>query len=303
LHPLTGLGLIKEEGGRWFFDQDGDGWVEAVTEFYEWYLAAEAKDPEARWRFAPPEEAAAGLYAFAEFFGMGGLSRAVWVKGQVAGPVSIGLNLLDQEGKPSYYDRRLREMVNKCLAQGISWQVEFLGRLGRRVVIFVDDPGVGAWGTSTYVGLDRRSIIEDLRELVAQVKQSGGMAGAHSCAGVDWSVFLAAGFEILSFDAYGYFKSLLPYVRELKEFLSEGGVLAWGIVPTSAAAAEESPSSLARLWWEEVEELVRRGLAREALLRQSMITPSCGAGILDPKLARRVYELTSATAEEIISRL
>lgn len=296
---LTELGLLVEGRRSWGFAKDAPYWVEGLTRFYDIYLAAAAGEERARQRFAPSRQAAAGLYAFLEAFAAGRFAEAVWVKGQIAGPLSVGLNLFDQDGRPAYYHPQLRELVVKCLAQGAAWQAQVLAQCGLPVVLFVDDPAVGAWGTSTHVGLDREAIIADLAEVVAAIKKVGAIPGAHSCAGVDWSILLAAGFEVLSFDAYGYFSSLLPYARELKEFLTKGGILAWGIVPTSAAAWEQTPASLASLWQEEVEELSRKELPEDTVRRQSWLTPSCGTGVLEPELARRIYELAAATASAL----
>ena len=294
---LTELGLVVERKRSWVFAEGEAGWVEGMTEFYDIYLAAAAGQEKARQRFAPAPQAAAGLYAFLEAFASGRFANAGIVKGQIAGPLSVGLNLFAPDGRPAYYHPQLRELIVKCLAQGAAWQAQFLARCGRPVVIFVDDPAVGAWGTSAHVGLDRAAIIADLGEMVTAIKEAGAVPGAHSCAGVDWSILLAAGFEVLSFDAYGYFTSVLPYARELKEFLARGGILAWGIAPTSAAAWEETPASLAALWQQEAAELARREIPAETLRRQSWLTPSCGTGVLEPELARRVYELAAATAE------
>ncbi|MBC7346531.1 MAG: hypothetical protein H5U00_03620 [Clostridia bacterium] len=301
LTPLVQDGILREAQGKWFFAQEAASWVEDLTAFFSLYLAAAEGEEEARRRFAPIPEAASGLYAFLDALRLGRFPRARWVKGQIAGPLSVGLNLFDPEGRPAYYEPQLRELLVKCLVQAAVWQVEALSEAGLPVVVFVDDPVVGAWGTSTYIGLEREAIIADLKEMAQAIKQAGGVAGAHACAAVDWSLLLAAGFEILSFDAYAYFPSLLPYARELKEFLDRGGLLAWGLVPTSPAAWEETPVMLAHRWQAALEELAGRGLPPGLVRARSFLTPSCGTGVLEPDLARHIYALTAATAAELLA--
>ncbi|MGB9885530.1 MAG: hypothetical protein ACPLPT_00460 [Moorellales bacterium] len=297
---LVELGLLLEGGKGWYFPLDSLSWVEGLTTFYELYLAAEAGQEEARERFAPSEEAAVGFYAFLAALGAGGFPRAEWVKGQIAGPVSVGLNLFDPEGRPAYYHPQLRDLLVKSLAQGASWQARKLAReCGRPVAIFVDDPAVGSWGTSLYVGLEREMIVSDLAHIAAAVREAGALAGVHCCAGVDWSIPLAAGFDLLSFDAYGYFEQLLPYASELAGFLNRGGILAWGLAPTSPQAWSETPESLRRRWQRQVRNLEERGVSGELLRRQLWLTPSCGVGLLEPDLATHIYALAAASAREL----
>ncbi|MCR4420042.1 MAG: hypothetical protein NUV99_07955 [Clostridia bacterium] len=295
---LVRLGLLREAPEGWHFAPDSPGWVPGLTAFYERYLASASGEEAADREFAPSPEAAGGLYAFAEAFASGRFAAAETVKGQVAGPLSVGLSLFDREGKPAYYDPQLRELVVNCLARSAAWQARMLAERCRRpVVIFVDDPAVGAWGTSQHVGLDREAIVADLAEIARAVREAGAVPGIHCCAGVDWSIPLAAGFVVLSFDAYGFFSPLLAHSRELAPFLAAGGVLAWGLVPTSPQAWEETPSSLARRWRGGVRMLEERGLDGELLRRQCILTPSCGTGLLEPDLAVHIYELTAATGE------
>jgi hypothetical protein len=291
---------LVEGAEGWYFPLESPGWVEGLTAFYELYLAAEASQGEALECFAPSAEAAVGLYAFVDAFAAGGFPEAEWVKGQIAGPVSVGLNVFDPEGRPAYYHSQLRDLLVKGLAQGAAWQAKKLAReCGRPVVIFVDDPAVGSWGTSLYVGLERETIVSDLAEIAAAIREAGARAGIHCCAGVDWSLPLAAGFDLLSFDAYGYFAQLLPYASELAGFLSRGGILAWGMTPTSSQAWQETPSSLCGRWQAQVRELEERGVPGELLRRRLWLTPSCGTGLLEPDLAVRIYELSAASAREL----
>lgn len=298
LAPLVDLGLLHQGEKSWEFNPEEEGWLENLTAFFDLYLAAAEGDQQACLRFAPAREAAEGLYSFLEQFAAR-FPEARWAKGQIAGPVSVGLTLADCQGRPAYYDAQLRELVVKCLAQGAAWQTKALSVFGVPPVVFVDDPALGAWGTSAHIGLNRDDIIQDLAEIAEAVRAAGGTPGAHSCAAIDWSMLIEAGFDIISFDAYAYFSSLVSYSSMLDRFLKNGGVLAWGVVPTSEEAREQTPENLARLWWREVEELAGKGIDQDLIRRQSLISPSCGTGLLDEDLARWVYRLTASTAETV----
>ncbi|MDI6631477.1 MAG: hypothetical protein QME13_03505 [Thermoanaerobacteraceae bacterium] len=287
---------ILETRGKPRFLNDGADWPERLTAFYTVCFGAEEGDEAALAAFAPGQEAASGFYAFCSAVEAGEFPGAKAFKGQVVGPLTVGFQLTGAGGRPAYYDPELRELIVRNLTLAARWQATTLRRFGAPVIIFIDEPAVSVYGQSSYITVTREQITADMGEMVAGIKAAGALVGVHSCAAVDWSILLALDIDILSFDAYGYFQSLLPYRRELAAFLERGGVLAWGLVPTAETAWEESPAGLvARLemYWRE---LAERGVPEKLLRRQWLITPSCGAGLLAEPLAGRIYELTAAAA-------
>ena len=76
--------------------------------------------------------------------------------------------------------------------------------------------------------------------------------------------------------------------------MDRGGILAWGGIPTGKTAdiEKESAESLAELWEHQVKKLVRPNRDQADLLRQTLITPSCGTGSLSLEHAEKVLQLT-----------
>lgn len=298
LAPLVRLGLIKENpGGMPAFTDADAGWTDRLTDFYSLYLEAEAGDGEALAAFAIPREAGIGFYALLEYLEQKGPGEARFLKGQVAGPITAGLYLTDSAGRSSFYDPQLRDLIVKTTAMQACWQARELGRFNLPVLVFVDDPALAAYGTSTHVALKRDDLLAALAGVVAGIEAGSGLPGAHSCSGVEWPVFFEAGYRILSFDAYNYFTSLQVFASDVAAFIAQGGVLAWGIVPTYEQAWQETPATLAAKLQEQVGELARRGVDRERLCRQALVTPSCGTGVLEEDLAEHIYGLMAAVAE------
>jgi hypothetical protein len=295
LGALEAQGIVAA-GEKPRFLNDADDWPERLTAFYSLYLGACEGDGTAVEAFAPEREGASGFYGFLETAQAGGFPGAVGLKGQIVGPLTVGFQLTDAAGRPAYYDSGLRELIAENLAMAARWQVGRLQTLGIPVLIFIDEPAVSVYGQSTYITVTRGQIAADMETVAAAVKTAGAAVGVHSCAAVDWSILLGLDIDVLSFDAYSYFNSLLPYRRELAAFLERGGVLAWGIIPTSEAVLKEDTGTLIKklkLFWDE---LAARGVPEERLHRQWLITPSCGTGILPEPLAERIYGLTREVA-------
>lgn len=298
LQPLVRAGLLVIEDDRAIFDDDHPLWPEGLTRFYTDFLAAEEGDEEALNTFALPREAAVGFYAFMEEMHRN-LGEALYLKGHLAGPLTIAFQLKNKRGRPAYYEEQLRDLVVKTLAAHARWQARTLAGLGRPAIVFVDEPAVSVYGQSTYITITREMIKEDLNAIFRSIHQGGGLAGVHSCDAIDWSILCECDLDIINLDAYNFGSSLFVYARELKAFVEGGGVIAWGIVPTSEKAFTEDEGSLISRLHELFTGLVQRGIPGELLHRQSLITPACGTGLLAPELAGHIYRLTRTVAERV----
>ena len=220
-------------------------------------------------------------------------------KCQLSGPVTVGFQVTDPKGAPAFYNPTLREILVKTLAAQARWQASRLKTLGLPVLLFIDDPGLYSYGSSSAVGLGRTEIQEALKEMIEAIRAEDCFTGVHCCAGTDWSLLFDLPLDLVSFDAYEYFPSLQVYAPSLDGFLERGGALAWGIVPTSQKAWQEDSSSLQRLLEEKMKTLVRQGVNESRLRSQFIISPTCGTGTLDAALAEQVYRLTAELAERL----
>ncbi|MBF0230623.1 MAG: hypothetical protein HQK63_13725, partial [Desulfamplus sp.] len=231
----------------------------------------------------------------------------VAVKGQVTGPITMGIGVKDQNGRLLFYDERMRDIVTKQVAMNARWQTVQLLKLKTpcKPIIFFDEPGVVGFGSSTYISITREQITESLKEGIDAVHKAGGVAGIHICANGDWTLALESGTDIINFDAYSYFDRLILYREPLKHFIERGGILAWGIVPTANPeyVEKETLDSLFKIWNEQVRELESIGLSREQILSQTLITPSCGTGSLSLNHACKVLSLTKSLSERIRKEL
>jgi len=219
-----------------------------------------------------------------------------YIKGQISGPITFGLALTDLEGKSIFYDPTLRDILLKHLSMKARWMEKRFGDLfpGIPTIIFFDEPSLSSFG-SAFSGLNREDVVHSLNECFDAVK---GFKGVHCCGNTDWSVLLSTNLNILSFDAYGYLDTLSLYPKELKTFLERGGILAWGIVPTSEAILKEDAESLVKRFREGIEILDKKGIDR-ILLQRAIITPSCGTASLPVPLAERVCELTAEVSKRL----
>ncbi|MDH7486535.1 MAG: methionine synthase, partial [Anaerolineae bacterium] len=93
----------------------------------------------------------------------------VALKGQVTGPVSWGLTVVDQNRRPVLYDEVLADALARHLRLKAAWQERELRRLCPQTIIFVDEPYMSSFG-SAYVSLEREQVITLLEEVFAGIE-------------------------------------------------------------------------------------------------------------------------------------
>ncbi len=253
-----------------------------LERFYEKFLT---EDPA---RF-PMGGEAAGLAAFKR-----AADGRKWpvVKGHVTGPVTMTTGIKDGDNNLLYADEELRQAAADCLARKAQWQIEELRPFADdAVLIFIDEPVLAAYGSSALLGISEKDVLELEGKIIEAIASAGGISGIHVCGNSDWGVVIRTGVDVVSFDAYEFGTTPSLYPDDVRALMDRGGVLAWGIVPTSDVVKSETPASLAARLDDGLKSLENQGLERDHIIRQSLLTPSCGTGSLSPELARRVFEL------------
>jgi methionine synthase II (cobalamin-independent) len=237
---------------------------------------------------------AAGLHHFLLL----DLGQPPVVKGQVTGPVSWGLTVVDQGRKPILYEDVLAEALAKHLRLKASWVELQLLSISSQTIIIVDEPYMSSFG-SAFVSLSRDQVETMMEEVFAGID---GLKGVHCCGNTDWSLLLSTSADILNLDAYEYAESLALYPDEVGAFLDRGGIIAWGIVPSSDQVLEETVDSLVDRFLGALGLLTAKGLHRDDLLASALVTPSCGCGSLAVETADRVLELAGKVSKALRER-
>ncbi len=220
------------------------------------------------------------------------------VKGQITGPISFGLTVTDKDRRPTLYDETLADAMARHLRLKAAWMERELSKLSPTTILFVDEPYLTSLG-SAFVALDNQTVIDLTNEALGGLK---GLSGMHCCGNTDWSVLMATNIDILNFDAYVHGESLALYPDDLKSFLDRGGVLAWGIVPSEEELmADVTVSKMMERLKELIALLVGKSINQDALLEQSLMTPSCGMGTVSTHAAEKALRLTSEVSAEFRS--
>ena len=179
--------------------------------------------------------------------------------------------MLDQDKRPIIFDDTVRPFVYEFMAKRINVQLERLKKLNPNAFMFIDEPGL-QFLFSALSGYDSNAARGDMEEFLSMVE---GPRGIHLCGNPDWDFLLNQDMDILSMDLYLNAEIFATYADSIKRFLDRGGVIAWGIVPTSfepfeAETIDTLTDQLEKVW----SVLEKKGIEKEHLLSQSLISPA-----------------------------
>jgi hypothetical protein len=285
--------VIDRQKERMYINTAGD-YTNELAAFYEKFLA---EDFDA---FQITPEFSKGLYAMEAALTAAGGTRP-FVKVQTTGPLSFGLTIVDENKRAIYYNSEFIDVVVKALCMKCRWQIRRFKKFAQGVICFIDEPILSAFGSSTYVSVTRDDVVAKLNEVIEAVHAEGALAGIHCCGNTEWSILMDAGVDIVNFDAFDYGDTIALYPEAVKRHLNAGKALAWGVVPTNSAKIQaQSVETLVKKFADGVANLAKAsGLDRDLIVRQALVTPSCGTGSLPVPDAERVFSLLRQTSEAL----
>jgi hypothetical protein len=101
----------------------------------------------------------------------------------------------------------------------------------------------------------------------------------------------------VNFDAFSYLEYFFLYPAELRRFINAGGAIAWGVVPTFGFTGRETLDDLSGRLQEGLTRLQALGLDPGRVARQSLLTPACGMGTMEPAASDRVLALLGGLSQ------
>jgi hypothetical protein len=249
--------ILDQENRRIFFNTE-----KFYTELETALMNLENED---FFRMSPPFSAT--YHQFVSY----DLSRYMSIRGQLEGPVSFGLNVLDENKKPIIFNDEVRSILFDFMARKANLQLRELKKANPKAFLFIDEPGL-QYIFSGLSGYTAQTARVDLEGFFAQIEHPRGI---HLCGNPDWDFLLHLDIDILSFNAYNCGEIFVKYRDGIKRFLDKGGMLGWGLVPANHDEwIKESMEGLSHhietLW----QELKDTGFDLRQMLSQSILLPA-----------------------------
>jgi hypothetical protein len=164
---------------------------------------------------------------------------------------------------------------------------------GAPVVVFLDEPSLAIVDHPGFP-LPGHAVVDMLTAALASL-HGAAATGIHCCGPTRWNLVLEAGPDILSLP--------VPLAGGLDPaavgaFLSGGGWVAWGAIPTDAPVSDDASFLWRRLLgvWSD---LVRGGCPSLPLRERALVTPACGLAGHGPTQAERALALTAQLGDRM----
>ena len=226
------------------------------------------------------------------------LSGRMAIRGQLEGPISFGMNVLDQDGRPILFDDSIRPFLLEVMAKRANIQLVRLKKKNANAFMYIDEPGL-QFLFSAMSGYSDQAARGDLEKFFSLIERPRGV---HLCGNPDWDFLLALDLDILSLDVYTNGEVFASYARSIDKFLGRGGIISWGIVPTNFEPFEkESLDSLEQMLTEVWNILHKKGIDREFLLSRSLLSPATCC-LVNPD-AEKTVEKAFQTVKDLSARL
>jgi len=201
------------------------------------------------------------------------------LKCQVTGPVTFGMQVVDADKRPIYYDSQLADVLSKMIALKARWCEQAMRENTgvSETLVVLNEPYLASLGSSV-VPVDKETVRAGWEDIASLVE--GGL-GLHCCSNTDWEFVISLNPSVISMDAFATTKEFLLYGDSIVSYMEKGGVVAWGIVPADHKLfATETVDSLYDKYLAIRTQLTTR-MPEKLFDAQSLITPSCGIRFAD----------------------
>lgn len=279
---IEGLpGIINDDQGMIVLD--ADLWKKGARKYDDKLFDALEKDDV---RDLLPT--ASYLAAFEPFLARAKKEGKKLLKIQIAGPLTTIWTLRTPDGKippPAALTHVTRTILARSLAM-----VDAVKAIGAEPLIFIDEPGLYAFSR---MQPNHIVLLQELRINIMALKKRGAKVGLHCCSDADWGALMGLGLDVLAIDARLSLPSLLKSGEALVTFVSMGGRLALGVIPTDRGSSPTVPELL-----EEMQQRLAnleqyfptRASIFESIIGRSLLTPACGLAFLGEDEAAGVFD-------------
>ncbi len=234
------------------------------------------------------ETHAPGFFAFEQALADGAFTDARLLKGQIYGPLTLA-RCLYVNGCPIYKLPGIYAALTDYLCRLARWQTMRLRRFGKPVLIVVDEPALALETPDS-------EALKYVRQVLQTIHEAGASSGVHCCAAAHPATLVNLAPNLLSFDAHIGLETFLRDGQIQQFVVAENGWLAFGLIPT---LLDLSPLAVDDIFARWVGAAVGGGYDVERLVSQSLISATCGLGLLNEHSAAQSF----VYAQSLVDRL
>lgn len=215
-----------------------------------------------------------------------------FAKVQIAGPVTTRWALQTTDGRAVADEPDLDRQVLELILVRMLSMVRAMPE-GTTPLVFLDEPGLFALNPADP---KQKISVEELRIVIEALRKEGALVGLHCCSNTVWEVLLGLGLDYLAVDAMLSLVPLLNTGDAFDFYISGGGGLLLGIIPTNTEAGQSRIEDLVDTSVAALRQHQEGGgVAADTVLGQTLLSPACGLAMRSiPDTERILEDLRSA---------
>ena len=227
---------------------------------------------------------ASGFFAFKTALHNKRFDQAMGVKGQLTGPITLAFQLfVDNQLLLSH--QKLVRAISRYVTRLAMWQASLLQYNNMPVIILLDEPCLGLFDP-TWPSDVAGFLLSTLKKTITTIQSTGVLVGLHCCATPPFAALDYLQPDVISFDAHQYMEAFCTE-WDVKPFLARGGIVTFGLVPTLSNLDQVDVYEIFYNWL-----LAANRVAEIPLLaQQTMITATCGLGLLNEDAAQESFKI------------
>lgn len=285
-------GLVND-GEKLYLDNESDEFFEQLETFFMDYEEILAEpDSDVIEKYAISQNYSSTFRPFLEIVKK---TKPKFAKGQICGPFTLTTTLVDKNGRCAFYDETLREIIVKTLVLKALWQIKQIKLASPETtpIIFLDEPSASQLGTSAFITISKEEVVQIIKEVSDVIRENGALSAIHCCGKCDWTLPIDCKIDMLNLDGYAFAQNLSLFSKEVKLFVNDGGKIVWGVVPTLDKDALDAAdlNVILQKFDEAIDYLVKKGVDKTLLIKNSLVSTSCGAGSLSIEQAEKAMNL------------
>ena len=193
------------------------------------------------------------------------------------GPFSFAEAVRNQNTVNLFTDKLYRKFLIQAFALKAMWFICKIQNLcsDTKVLILYDEQSLNNFSNlKREEELTSENVISILSKIYQKIHDSGGFVGVQSFKKCNWQIPIDAGADLLSFDAYNNPNNLNVIAENIKNFIINGGLINWGIVPVMNENIIKSINLdfIENKFKKTVENLSNNGVPYDLLLKHSTVS-------------------------------
>ncbi len=221
------------------------------------------------------------------------------------GPFSISQMIVTDYPLPLLTDKSYLKLFIDAVCVKAFWIIEKIKEYSPETVpiIMLEEPILGRFGEIKRQ--DESITVEVVTRLfsrtIEKIKTAGADVGIQCLDKCNWQIPINAGVDLITFDAYNNPNNLNIIPDTVADFISRGGKINWGIVPTMTEAIVKSLNIeyLKKRLFTTLDGLVMAGVPSTFVYNSAVVSPQGDLDHLPLIFAEKALILTSQLSKKI----